>query len=263
MSIGLIFSILRFELSKSMTVGRIAIWILLVAFPVALIATVSGILELEPRKFNEAERLERLAIAMYYLIPEVICLLGLLLWATPVIATETEGQTWIYLAMRSSGRVSVIIGKYLTAIVWTFSAALAATAGCVYLVDPPDAGHLFAVITGLSALSCLAHGAIFLVIGVFFHRRTMVMAVVYTLTMEYGMALVPAVINELIVNFRLRVLFNEWTDWHVGPDSRLFEEAAISSPPVQIAALLVMTVGCLIAALLLCRIIEFPTQQEG
>ena len=95
------------------------------------------IARLEMGEEFDAERLAQpFGMAMYYLIPEVTCLLGLLLWATPAISTEIEGQTWVYLTLRGSGRSAVVIGKYLTAVFWTLSAALSATTISSVLVGP-------------------------------------------------------------------------------------------------------------------------------
>ncbi len=124
----LILDVMRFELGRSLTAGRITIWLVLVAFPVGLISILRMKLPIEP--------IEPIGFAMYFLIPEVVCLLGLLLWATPAIATEIEGQTWIYLAMRRSGRTMVLLGKYLTAVVWSLSAAIVAASLCVLIVFP-------------------------------------------------------------------------------------------------------------------------------
>ncbi len=88
------------------------------------------------------------------------------------------------------------------------------------------------------------------------------MAVVYTLTIEYGMAMVPAVINQLIVNYRLRSLFTQWTGWEAVQDLN----AAVTEPSpdyIHIAALATMTIVLLAAALTLFKFIEFPTQQDG
>jgi ABC-type transport system involved in multi-copper enzyme maturation permease subunit len=63
---------------------------------------------------------------LLYLIPQVVCLLGLLLWATPNVHSELEGRTWIYLAVRPDGKAMVLLGKYLTAVAWSASACLLA-----------------------------------------------------------------------------------------------------------------------------------------
>lgn len=250
----LILDVMRFELGRSFTVGRIAIWFALVAFPVGLISVLKVNLSID--------RIEPIGFAIYFLIPEVLCLLGLLLWATPAVATEIEGQTWIYLAMRQSGRTTVLLGKYLAAVVWSLSAALVAATLCAVIVNPNEMIRMWWVMCALSALSCFSHAAIFLLIGVIFHRRTMVMAVVYTLAIEYGLSFVPAVANKLTVNYHLRGLLADWMNWEAvrSRAETLFGSELAST---HLLALAVYTVLLLCASILRLKTAEFPTQQDG
>ena len=254
MNPALAIDVMRFEIGRSLTRGRIAIWIALVAFPVVLISILND-------RITTA-RIEPIGFAMYFLIPEVVCLLGLLLWATPAIATEIEGQTWIYLAMRRSGRTTVMLGKYLTAVVWSLSAALVASSVCVWIVNPEDPMRMWWVMCALSALSCFAHASIFLLIGVIFHRRTMVTAVVYTLTIEYGLSFVPAVANKLTVNYHLRGLLADWMNWEEvrSRAERVFGSDLAST---HLTALAIITVALLVLAILRLSTAEYPTQQDG
>ena len=246
--------VMRFELIRSLTVGRSAIWIVLVLFPVALISAL--------RVIAPINRVEPWGVMLYFLVPEVICLLGLLLWATPAISTEVEGQTWIYLAMRRSGRTLVLLGKYMTAVLWTLSAAIVSTSVCVIIMGPAGGFRLWGVMCLLATLSCFAHAALYLLIGVIFFRRTMVTAVFYTLTFEYGLSLVPAVANKLTINYRLRGLLADWMNWE---EARSAAENVFGSEPASthLLVLAAMTVALLGAALLRIGRAEFPTQQEG
>ena len=260
MNPGLILDVIRFELARSLTLGRAMIWIALVAFPVTLISILNATLQTANRGLPLDE--EPIGFVLYFLVPEVVCLLGLLLWATPAIATEVEGQTWIYLAMRTSGRSIVALGKYLTAIVWTFSAAVTAITICVWVIDPMQPTHWWKVMTALALLSCVAHGALFLLIGLIFHRRTMVTAVGYTMICEYGISLIPALANKLTVNYRLRGLLAEWMQWD---EVRNRLETVFGSEPASthLLALLIYTVLLLTVSLIRLRQAEFPTQQDG
>jgi len=251
---GVILDVVRFELSRSMTLARLTVWVALVAFPVALIAILNANLQ--------TDRIEPIGFVLYFLVPEVVCLLGLLLWATPAIATEVEGQTWIHLAMRPGGRTHVILGKYFTAILWTFSAALVAITICVPVIGPDAPLRMWAVMTALAGLSCLAHAALYLLIGVIVHRRTMVSAVAYTLVIEYGLSFVPAVANKLTVNYRLRGLLAEWMQWE---EVRNRAETVFGSQPPEthLAALAVYTAALLAAAVSRVCTAEFPSQQDG
>ncbi len=250
----LVLDVFRFELKRSMTIGRSAMWIALVAFPVTLFVIL--------RQIAPQERPEQWGLMLYFLVPEVICLLGLLLWATPAISTEIEGQTWIYLAVRRSGRTWVPLGKYLISVVWTFSAALVSCTGCVIVMGPMADFDLWMVINLLSLLSCIVHAALYLLIGVIFYRRTMVTAVAYTLTIEYGLSFVPALANKLTINYRLRGLLAEWKDWEI---ARSIAENVMGREPASthLLVLAAMTMAMLGAVIYRMEHTEFPTQQEG
>jgi len=229
-------------------------WLALVAFPIALFVIL--------RQIAPQERPEQWGLMLYFLVPEVICLLGLLLWATPAISTEIEGQTWIYLATRRSGRTWVPLGKYLISVVWTFSAAVASNTGCVIVMGPMADFELWVIITVLSALSCVVHAAFYLLIGVIFYRRTMVTAVAYTLAIEYGLSFVPAQANKLTINYRLRGLLAEWKDWD---RVRSIAENVMGREPVEVhlVALALMAAALLSAAIYRMATTEFPTNQTG
>lgn len=247
--------VVKFELSRSMTWGRISLWLVLVAFPVALVAAL--------RLLGMPLRLvEEWGTILYFLVPEVVCLLALLLWATPVVSTEIEGQTWGYLAMRPAGRSVVIIGKYVTALIWAFSAAMVSLSICVPLMGPVGGFKLWLVMSALCFLSVIAHGALYLLIGVVFHRRTIVTAVFYTGAIEYGLSLVPALANKFTINYRLRGLLSNWMGWE---QARSVSESALGSDSttMHITVLLVMASTLLVITLVRVRRSEFPTQQVG
>ncbi|QDV45027.1 ABC-2 family transporter protein [Stieleria neptunia] len=255
--------VMVFELRRSLTVGRIAIWFLLVAFPVAIITAIHLIAKIEMgERFDPEKLVEPLGMAMYFLIPEVSCLLGLLLWATPAISTEIEGQTWVYLTMRSSGRRMVLIGKYLTAVVWTLSASLAAVALCTVVVDSPIGSETWWVLTKLVVLSCFVHAALYLMIGTLFYRRTMVTAVMYTVVVEYVFSFIPALVNKFTINYRLRGLLADWMQWD---NARSQAEHIFGNEPVSthLQLLGLMVVVFLGIALYRVERTEYPTQQEG
>ncbi len=254
MDLTMIIDVIRFELTRSFTKGRMAIWAVLVAFPVVL----SVLLD----RTGNPIRIEQWGITLYILIPEMVCLLGLLLWATPAISTEIESQTWIYLSMRRSGRSLVLIGKYLTAVLWSLSAALLSVTICLLLVDNVGGFRLWAVLSILSVLSCFAHAGIFVLIGVFFYRRTMVTAVLYTLAIEYGLSLVPAVANKITVNYRLRGLLADWMDWD---DARSTAEIffGYEPPSTHLLILGTITIATLCTAIVMLSFAQYPTQQDG
>ena len=250
----LLLDVVRFELRRSFTLGRSAIWFILVLFPVALITVL--------RLTVHVRNIEPWGLMLYFLIPEVACLLGLLLWATPAISTEVEGQTWIYLAMRRSGRSLILVGKYLTAVLWSFSAACVSATTCVIIMGPAGGFRLWAVMCLLSLLSCFAHASLYVLIGTIFFRRTMVTAVFYTLFIEYGLSLIPALANKLTINYRLRGLLAEWMDWE---RARTTSENIFGREPAwtHLLVLFAITISLLGAALFRLARAELPTQQDG
>ncbi|NLX54557.1 MAG: ABC transporter permease [Planctomycetaceae bacterium] len=248
--------VFRFELRRTMTLNRVAIWLLLVLFPVFIVSVmkyyepeIEG--EIPRDAFNSRQvRVQRglawgeeehdgdgdesgpaphprgsaaeaepnpmdpiWGFVFFGLIPEVITLFGLLLWVPPLVHAELEGRTWIYLAVRPRGRVSVLLGKYLTAITWTALAGWASTTACVLIAQPGCALRLWGTMVALVTLACLAYGAIYSLIGVWLHRRAMAIAVSYTLIFEFLVSFIPAVINKFTVQYRLRNLLFTWMDW--------------------------------------------------
>lgn len=260
----IVLDVVGFELRRSMTLGRSIMWLALVFFPIILFAILRQIIPPDQIKqlhgVSIDTQVEAWGIMLYFLVPEVICLLGLLLWAAPAISTEIEGQTWIYLALRRSGRWLVPLGKYLTSVAWTYSAALVSTTGCVIVMGPMGSFRLWWVMATLSLLSCIAHAALYLLIGVIFYRRTMVTAVAYTLMIEYGLSFIPALVNRLTINYRLRGLLSEWMDWEL---ARSYTEQVMGREPpgIHLADLAMMTVALLVAVLYRTGHTEFPTQQ--
>ncbi len=252
------FDVMRFELRRSLTPARIAMWLILVAFPVALIARLHALM---PESGMPPEmQIMPLGATLYLLVPEVTCLLGLLLWATPAISTEIEGQTWVYLALRQSGRRVVLLGKYLTAVVWTLSAAWVAIALSLLIIGVE--WRMWWVMGALAMLSCVAHGALYVLIGVIFFRRTMATAVLYTLTVEYGVSFVPALINKFTINYRLRGLLAQWMNWE---EMRSSAENVFGTEPAgtHLLALAAITITMLGISLYRVNRAEYPTQQEG
>ena len=123
-----ILSVFAFEYRRSLTYGRLATWLILVLVPVILMGAVKlATTQIEGGEFSRRnpEAQEFIATTLFYffsyiLIPQVACMLGLLLWATPSIHSELEGNTWIYLTMRPNGKQAVLFGKYLVAVFWRF-----------------------------------------------------------------------------------------------------------------------------------------------
>jgi ABC-type transport system involved in multi-copper enzyme maturation permease subunit len=250
-------TVVRFELRRSWTLPRLAVWVGLVLFPVLIIGLLrygSGFPNNPPYYWS---------IVLYGLIPEATCLAGLLLWMSPAVHTELERKTWVYLAVRPSGRRSLLLGKYVTSLIWTISAAWVALLIAVPLASPPAAWRTWAVLSMLVVLSCLGRGAIYALLSVIIPSRAMVFAVVYTMIFEFLVGLIPALINQFTVQLRLRSLLVLWMDWSdtLPETSRLlFDESSTAQH------LILLTIHIIIALSLAIFVLEqrqFAASDEG
>jgi ABC-type transport system involved in multi-copper enzyme maturation permease subunit len=200
MSPAMTWTVFRFEIGRILTLPRLAIGAALALFPVALIALML---------FHDANLKDPQSggAVLFILIPEMVCLMSILLWATPMIHTEVEGKTWAYLAVRPAGKGPILLGKYLAAVAWTGTLALVSLTLSVAIINP-EHGMVFTwlVFARLVVLSCFAYSAIFVLLGVLFLRRGMLAAVAYTVVFEVLVAFIPAVINQFTVQYHLRCL---------------------------------------------------------
>ena len=94
----------------------------------------------------------------------------------------------------------------------------------------------------------------------------MVAGVVYTVIVEGGLAMFPAAMNLLTVQYRLRCLLVHWLgfDEQLGYDNPVLAMYfGDHSSARHILILLLMTVGYLLAAAILMRYREFTTASEA
>jgi ABC-type transport system involved in multi-copper enzyme maturation permease subunit len=203
-----ILGVLRLEIKRSLTTFRILTWLAMVLFPIVIVGlTVWQTSQLRANSIEDRSKFA-FSVMLYVLLPQVVTPLGLLLWATPVVSSELEGQTWIYAVTRANGRRAVLLGKYLVAILWSGSSAMVAATIAVPLTGMAEPLRAWTVIMSLIALSAIAYAALFVLIGTLSQRRAMITAFVYMIIVETFLSLVPATINQLTVSFRLRsILF--------------------------------------------------------
>ena len=228
-----IWTVFRFESVRSLTPARLAVWMLLTAFPPSLIA-------LNQSQEAELQRDGRAAVALFILIPELVNLMSLLLAAAPVLYAELEGKTWTYLAISPAGKGAILLGKYFAAVSFTILAAWTSLAICLWIVWPEQDGWRVAwVLAALVPLACLVYGAVFVFLGVVFLRRAMVAAVTYTFISEILIGFIPALINQLTVQYHLRNLLAKWIGWDtVAVSLRMNQQFFSASPPWEHVAVL-------------------------
>ncbi|MCC7337622.1 MAG: hypothetical protein IT422_21225 [Pirellulaceae bacterium] len=250
-----ILQVIRFEGRRTRTNGRVGIWLALAAFPSLLMI----LLQAQARQTIPNEPL---ALMAFYLVVEVGCMLGLLLWATPAIGSELEAQTWIYLALRPHGKTATLIGKYVIATAWTASAGLVSAAGVAFFSRHPDPRTLAAALMALVLLSSVCYAALYVLIGVVFSARATVVAVVYTLLFEGVLSSIPATINKFTVCYRLRAILAEWVELD---EVRTAIKELFGYEPVwqHMAYLALYTTIVLTITLVVVRYKEFPVNTDA
>jgi len=256
-----IATVFRFEGKRSISTTRLALWALLACFPPLLLGLVRYYVGLPPQ-----EEFYVVSIVIYVLCPGVVSMLGVLLWASPAIASELEGRSWVYPAVRPRGALAVYLGKYLVAVAWTIPAACFAAAGTSIIMAPGNYRELIAVQCPLVVLSCLGYAAVYALVGVLLPKRAMVACVFYTLASEVILSTVPAAVNILTIQYRLRCLFVRWMEW---------DESLARGNPVFLAyfgkesaawhlgALLALAAGLLTLGAVVLRWREFTSEAEG
>lgn len=250
-----IFYVLAFEGRRTRTRDRIACWFALAIFPSLLMILLQ----------SQAQReipSEPLAIMSFYLVVQIGCMLGLLMWATPAIGSEIESQTWVYVALRPHGKLAIVLGKYMVATAWTASAGILSAVAVAFASRYPQPLTLAGILIVLVILSCACYAALYVLIGVAFSARSTVVAVVYTLLFEGVLSTVPATINKFTVCYRLRSLLAEW-----GSLSELLQwiEEVYASEPVwqHLVCLTALTFIALGVAVFLVRNKEFPFNTDS
>lgn len=265
--IGNVGAVFWFEWKRAMSVTRRLWWLGLASFPVFIVALVRFTLRGE----TEADILMLRHLwtwLIFALIPMLVAILGSLLWTTPAVSAELERRSWVYLAVRPNGATAVVLGKFLTSICWVIPAALLGLTIAVFgtgISAQIDLWRLWWTMALLVILSCPAYAAIFLFLGVIYPRRAMVLSVVYTLLFEFVISFIPAVINKITVQYRLRALAVKWSELKFKPGSEKDVIAIIGneSPWLHVTILCSLTLLLLLASVAAIRWKEFATSSES
>jgi hypothetical protein len=201
-----------FELLRTLTSQRIAVIGVLAIFPATMLALITWV-----PKFQGANVQIAFMEALIVMLVGLVMMLSLLLWASTNVYTELEGKSWVFIACRPFGRISMILGKYLAAFIlsyticWTamtMATIVAQTSGS--LSDP---NRFWLAMSGLLAIACAAYAAVFTLIGVVFYRRAMVFCAAYMLAIELTIANVPSMFSKFTVRFHLQELLFDWAGW--------------------------------------------------
>ncbi len=208
--INSILATIEFEISRVMTVRRMAVALVMALFPpVMILILASG------QVFDFPEMTLSVLCGM-------ICLLSLLLWATPNVYSELEGKSWTFVTTRPHGRLSILFGKYLMAAGMSFLVPWVGLSLAMLVIDPElylsnaPRLELWFYLSCLLALASTVYAAIFSFFGVIVQRRAMVVAVGYFIGFEILLALAPAVIGKLAMTYHLFCLQVQWVGWITG-----------------------------------------------
>lgn len=257
-------AVFAYEWRRSLTAGRVIWWILMSLFPITVSLLIRTLPDFE-RNVPERARDTFWSIFLYVMIPCLCSALGVLLTAGPAVATELEQRSWIYMATRPRGILWLLFGKFLVAFTWGVSAAAVALSGSILITNATSRFSIWSSMMLLSLLSCIAYSAAFLFVGAIFPKRAMVFSVIYVAVVEVVLGLIPAVVNRMTIQYRLRSLLVKW----LPADTKLAEESEIQyvfgndATWVHILWLLGLTVGYFLIAQIVVHWKEFTTASEG
>jgi ABC-type transport system involved in multi-copper enzyme maturation permease subunit len=250
-----ILAVAAFQLRRMLAPQRVILAALGAAFPAAVMLAVRRIAGDIDRDFA--------VVLLYALVPEALCMLGLLVTMCPVVADELERGTWQHVAVRPGGRRSLLLGTFLAAVIWTTSVALFALVLTLVAAGLPGSGRLAAVFAALVVISCVGRAALFALPAVIVPKRALVASVSAALVVEYLAGFLPAVVNQLTVSLRLRSLLVRWMGWERALPTEL--QLLVDTQPawVQIMAVVALASVMLLAAGAILARRQFPPAEEA
>ena len=250
-----ILAVAGFQLRRLLAPQRVILAIVGAAFPAAVMLAVRRIAGGIDRDFG--------VVLLYALVPEAVCMLGLLVTMCPVVADELERGTWQHVAVRPGGRRSLLLGTFLAAVVWTAAVALVALGLTLLAAGLPGSGRLAAIFAALVVVSCVGRAALFALPAVIMPKRALVASVAAALVVEYMAGFLPAVINQLTVSLRLRSLLVRWMGWERALPTEL--QLLVDTQPawVQILAVVILASVMLCTAGLILARRQFPPAEEA
>jgi len=243
-----------FQLNRLLTKPRIAMGLVGALFPAAVMFAV----------IRTAPINRDMTVAMIYaLIPEALCVLGLLVTMCPVVADELERGTWIHVTVRPGGRQSLLLGTFAAAVIWTGGVSLASLMLTLFIAQPTQPIGLVVMFTVLIGISCVGRAALFAVPAVILPKRALIASVGVALVVEYFAGLLPAVVNQVTVSLRLRSLLFEWMAWRKDLPIEMTLFVDDYSAPVQIAAVCILVCILLTIAGFILNRRQFPPSVEN
>jgi hypothetical protein len=111
-------TVFQFEFKRSRTWKRMLVWAGVALFPALIIFLMLWAGDTLPRGGWIS--------AVFVMACEMVVVLNAMLWVAPIVQTELEGKTWLYVVTRPYGRVCLVLGKLLNGLAWTLGAGLLA-----------------------------------------------------------------------------------------------------------------------------------------
>lgn len=250
-----ILAVAGFQLRRLLAPQRVLLAAVGAAFPAAVMLAVRRVAGDLDRDFA--------VVLIYALVPEAVCMLGLLVTICPVVADELERGTWQHVVVRPGGRRSLLLGTFLAAVAWTATVALIALGLSLVAARLPGSGRLAWIFAALVALSCVGRAALFALPAVIVPKRALVASVGAALVVEYLAGFLPAIINQATVSLRLRSLLVDWMGWErqLPPELELLIDP--QPPWVQIAAVIALAATLLTTAGAILARRQFPPAEEA
>ena len=255
-----ILATFNFELYRMMTIHRVGLAIVMVLFPPAMIFVISRLGGLEFPEF---------VISVFC---GMICLLSLLLWATPNVYAELEGKNWTFVVSSPNGRWSILFGKYMIAFLWSFLVSWISLSLCILIIHPSEFQvsmpfNVWWVFSFLLLLASMVYASVFSLLGVTFQRRAMVFGVGYFLLFEVFLALLPANIGKISMTYHLFCIGVNCLGWFIPKDIMSRDDFAtvwgVYSTWLHMGVIAIVTIVALSAAAFVIRKKEYITLEDA
>lgn len=243
-----------FQLSRLLTRPRLAMGLAGAIFPAAVMFAVTRTASID-RNMT--------VVMIYALIPEALCVLGLLVTMCPVVADELERGTWIHIAVRPGGRQNLLLGTFAAAVLWTAAVSFTALMLTLLVAQPTQPIGLIVMFSVLIGLSCVGRAALFALPAVILPKRALIASVGVALIVEYFAGLLPAVVNQITVSLRLRSLLVEWMEWRQEMPIEMTLFVDDYSAPVQVIAVCILVFALLATAIFILNHRQFPPSVEN
>jgi ABC-type transport system involved in multi-copper enzyme maturation permease subunit len=250
-----LLAVAGFQLRRMLTPQRLALGAVGALFPAAVVLAARRIVGGLDRDFT--------AILVYALVPEAVCMLGLLVTMCPLVADELERGTWQHVVVRPGGRRSLLLGTFLAAVTWTAGVALVSLVLTLMASGVEGATGLGLMLGGLVLVSCCGRAALFALPAVIVPKRALVASVGAAIMVEYLAGFLPAVVNQFTVSLRLRSLLVHWMGWRQALPANLRLIVDSGPPAMQLAAVVALTGVLLTVAWAILALRQFPPSEES